>query len=367
MSQSDEMLKRTSLYDEHVAAGAKIVPFAGWEMPVQYGGITSEHKAVRSQAGLFDVSHMGEIEVTGRAALENVQNLVTNNVAKLKDGGALYTGMLYPRGTFVDDLLVYRFREDRILLVVNAANTDKDFEWVKENLKGEATAKNISDTICQMALQGPASFAIVRKICQDPVEDLKPFNFLEGTIAGEKAVLSRTGYTGEDGLEIYMPWERGPIVWQALMAAGQKEGLVPIGLGARDTLRMEAGLPLYGNDISDETTPLEAGLKWTVKFKKGDFIGKDVLLKQKHDGLRRTLVGFELLGKGIPRPHYPVYGDGKKISTVASGGLAIWLNKRVGTTYLPLEFAEPDRTIEIEIRNKLVEAKIIPTPFYKRS
>ncbi|MFC1852709.1 glycine cleavage system aminomethyltransferase GcvT [candidate division CSSED10-310 bacterium] len=358
--------KKTPLYESHVELGAKMIPFAGWIMPIQYAGITKEHKTVRSQAGLFDVSHMGEIELRGPDALNNVQKLVTNNVGRLTEGGALYTGMLYPNGTFVDDLLVYRLADDRYLLVVNAANTEKDFQWVQDNLSGNVSAENISDTICQLALQGPKSFDIFSKICPEPVRDLKPFTFLQGTIGGCKTIISRTGYTGEDGLELYLAWDDGLTVWQALLEAGQTTGLEAVGLGARDTLRMEAGLMLYGNDISAETTPLEAGLKWTVKFKKGDFIGRDALLEQKHAGLQRKLAGFRMRGKGIPRPSYPVFVQGQKMGEVASGGLAIWLKQRVGTTYLPPEFVEPGTSIEIDIRNKAVEAEIVTLPFYKR-
>lgn len=368
MNETNESgtLKQTSLHDLHQKLGAKMVPFAGWHMPVQYEGIVQEHKAVRSAAGLFDVSHMGEIDFRGPDALKNVQQLVTNNVARLETGSALYTGMLYPAGTFVDDLLVYKKGEEHYLMVVNASNTAKDYQWVLDNIRGDVRVENISDTICQIAIQGPRAFDILKKICSEPIDTLGSFQFLEGSIASSRGLLSRTGYTGEDGLEIYVPWDDGPMVWSALIEAGRPFGLQPVGLGARDTLRLEAGLPLYGNDISDQTTPLEAGLKWTVKFKKGDFIGRDVLLKQNSDGISRRLVGFIMQDKGVARPHYPVWSGDKKVGEVASGGVGIWLDKMIGTVYVPVDLAEPGTVLEIEIRNRKAKAEIISLPFYRR-
>ncbi|MBN2384545.1 glycine cleavage system aminomethyltransferase GcvT [bacterium] len=364
---SDETgLKKTPLHSLHVQLGAKMVPFAGWHMPVQYEGIIQEHKAVRSAAGLFDVSHMGEIDFRGPDAFSNVQNLVTNNVARLEVGNVLYSGMLYHEGTFVDDLLVYKLAEDHYWLVVNASNTDKDFQWIKDNQHGDVSIENISDTICQIALQGPRSFDLASQLTSTPIRELGSFCFVEGEIAGCRGLLSRTGYTGEDGLEIYVAWNDGPQVWSALIETGRPFGLKPIGLGARDTLRLEAGLPLYGNDISDRSTPIEAGLKWTVKLKKGDFIGRDVLVKQNTEGVGVKLVGFVMIDKGIPRPHYPVWVQGRKVAEVASGGMGIWLDKMIGTAYVPIEYTQPGTEIEIEIRNKRLRAEVITLPFYKR-
>lgn len=365
---NNNRLKKTPLYQSHCDLGGKMVPFAGWMMPVQYEGIKIEHKAVRSQAGIFDVSHMGEIEFWGPDAFANVQRLVTNNVGRLKDGGVLYTGMLYKNGTFVDDLLVYRKGEDHYLLVVNAANTDKDFDWIKKNIFGKVSVENISDTVCQIALQGPKAQEIFAKVSSEPAANLKYFTFLEGKVAGVQGIISRTGYTGEDGVEVYTAWDKGLEVWNAFIESGKEFGLKPAGLGARDTLRLEAGLALYGNDISDTKTPLEAGLRWTVKFKSGDFNGREALLRQKRAGLQQKLAGFQMVGRGIARPHYPVYDTNEeKVAEVASGAPGITVGKQIGNAYLPLHLTEIGTKIFIGIRKKLVEAEIVSIPFYQRS
>lgn len=366
VAMNDDFPKETPLAQLHREFGAKMIPFAGWLMPVQYEGIMNEHRAVRSAAGLFDVSHMGEIAFRGPDAMANIQKLVSNNVEKLGDGEALYSGLLYPTGTFVDDLLVYRFSADHFWMVVNASNVNKDFAWVIENVKGDVHVENISDTVCQIALQGPKAMTFFHKVTNINVEKLGPFTFIETDILGQRGMISRTGYTGEDGLELYVPWNHGPTVWSFLLDEGKSIGLKPIGLGARDTLRLEAGLPLYGNDISDKTTPIEARLKWTVKFKKGDFIGRDVLVKQKDEGVTRLLTGFIMKDKGIPRQHYPILHSGTPVGEVASGGVGVWLDQRIGTAYLPLELSDPGQSIEIDIRNRISEAVTVPLPFYRR-
>ncbi len=289
--------KRTALYDEHVAAGGRMVSFAGFMMPVQYSSLTDEHLAVRSRAGIFDVSHMGEIFVRGPRALDFVQLFSCNDHAKLAIGRAQYTGLMYPQGTFVDDLLVHRLADDEYLLVVNAANTDKDFAYLSELADGEpgVEVENQSDRWAQIAVQGPLAQEILQPLTVVDLAAIKYYRFTWGEVAGHRALVARTGYTGEDGFEVYLEPSAAPGLWRALLAEGGPKGLLPAGLGARDTLRLEAGMPLYGNDIDDTTTPLEAGLGWIVKLDKGDFIGRDVLERQQETGIERRLVGFELL------------------------------------------------------------------------
>jgi len=344
-----------------------MIEFFGWEMPIEYSGILDEHLAVRNQAGLFDVSHMGEVLVTGKQALDFVQYLTPNNAARLEPGKAQYSALTTPKGTFVDDLLVYCLDEKKYLLVVNAANTDKDFEWLKEHQKGfNVDVKNQSDLYTQMALQGPNAEEILSSLTDIPLNEIASFNYRYGRVADENAMVSRTGYTGEDGFEIYTLSENPGKIWEAILNAGRSRGVKPIGLGARDTLRLEAALMLYGNDIDETTTVLEAGLRWLVKFKKGDFLGRDVLLKQKEEGITRQLVGFELKERGIARPHFPVYLSGEEVSYVRSGTYSPFLKKSIGLVYLPIQAAEPGTEFEIDIRGKHADAEVIPLPFYKR-
>ena len=360
-------MKTTRFYDCHKALGAKMIEFFGWEMPVEYRGIIEEHLAVRTRAGLFDVSHMGEIIVEGKDALAFVQHLTPNDASRLGINQAQYTALTTPQGTFVDDMLVYYLEPSRYLLVVNAANVDKDFAWVDGRKAGfSVTVDNASDRYSQLALQGPAAEKILQSLTDIPLGRLKSFWAAAGKVAGVEALVSRTGYTGEDGFEVYTssPEPRG--LWDGIMDKGKDHGILPIGLGARDTLRLEAKLMLYGNDIDETTTVLEADLKWIVKFKKGDFLGKEVLERQLAEGIKRKIAGFELVDRGIPRPHYPVYARGQAVGQVTSGTFSPFLKKSIGLTYLPVELTTPGTDIEIGIRDKRAKGKVVPTPFYKR-
>ncbi len=367
MSENNS-LKRTPLFEKHVAEGGKIIDFGGWELPVQYQGIIEEHQNVRSKAGLFDVSHMGEIEISGTGALNFINKLITNDAEKLADNQVLYTPMCLPSGGIVDDLLVYRKDKENFLLVVNAANVAKDLQWVKDNAIGEegVLIQDKSDETAQLALQGPLAEKILQKLTKLDLAKIPYYWFKEGNIGNYKALISRTGYTGEDGFEIYLSPEDAPAVWEALMNGGRPLGLMPIGLGARDTLRFEARLPLYGNELAENITPLEAGLGIFVKLDKPDFIGKAVLVQQKETGLTRKTIGFEMLERGIPRHHYPVMKGDQEIGFVTSGSFAPTLNKNIGLALIAVEEAQLDNEIDIIIRNKPVKAKIIKTPFYKR-
>jgi len=360
-------MKRTRLNANHRKLGAKIIEFFGWEMPVEFKGIMEEHLAVRKQAGLFDVSHMGEIVISGKQALDFVQYLTPNDAARLTTDKAQYSALTTPRGTFIDDLLVYCLAEDKYLLVVNAANSDKDYDWILSHKKGfDVEVENKSDDYTQLALQGPSAVEILEPLTEINLEEMKPFRFSWGKVAGIDVLVSRTGYTGENGFEIYTLSGQPEIIWEAILEKGKDFGLLPVGLGARDTLRLEAKLMLYGNDIDETTTVLEADLEWLIKFKKGDFLGRDALLRQKEEGIKRKIVGFELSEKGIARPHYPVFLEGKKISDVRSGSFSPYLKKSIGLTYLPMDNTEVGTKFEIDIRGKMVKAKVVPTPFYNR-
>src|SRR2546423_1098543 len=357
-------LKRTTLYDTHVALGARIVPFAGFEMPVQYPtGITAEHKAVREKVGLFDVSHMGEFIVRGPEAVEFVNYITTNDVAALKPGQAHYSTILREDGTIVDDCLVYR-SDDRVLLVVNGSNIDKDFAHISRYIdRFDATLENISDDIALLALQGPQAAKILQQHTDTDLSRIKYYEFVTGTVAGvEKVYISRTGYTGEDGFELYFATEHAPRIWNALTASGE---VTPAGLGARDSLRLEMGMALYGNDLDDSTTPLEASLGWLVKMKKGDFVGRNALVKQKEQGLRRKLVGFTTAERAFPRHGYPVFVKVTPSGEVRSGTMSPTLGIPIGTAYVPPESATEGSALEIEIRGKRIPATVVKMPFYK--
>ncbi len=361
-------LKRTPLYERHVQLGAKMVPFAGFEMPVQYpDGVSREHRAVREAAGLFDVSHMGELAVSGDRADGFVNFVVAGDVGRLEPGRALYTVMCNDEGGIVDDLLVYRF-EDRYRLVVNAANIEKDFDWARRCRErygaGGVELVNESDDVALLALQGPDSERILAPLTDVDLAGLRYFRFAEGRVAGEPCVVSRTGYTGEDGFELYCAPGAAGSLWDALLAAGG-ERLRPAGLGARDTLRLEMGYPLYGNDIDDETTPLEAGLGWTVKFDKGDFVGRAALERQKAEGITRKLCGFVLNERGFPRPGYEIRSDGERVGTVRSGTVGPSVGRGIGTGYLPIDRSEPGTPLEIVIRDRPHAAEVAPMPFYQ--
>jgi glycine cleavage system T protein (aminomethyltransferase) len=359
-------LRKTPLNEVIRNAGAKLVDFAGWEMPVQFRSVIEEHLAVRTRAGLFDVSHMGEIRVEGKGALELLQTLTPNDVAKLVPGQAQYTALLTPQATFVDDILVYRRDEQRFLLCVNASNIQKDFYYVREHAGGAVQVEEASSEYSQLALQGPRAARILARVADQDVEGIPNYHFIEGSVQGAPALLSRTGYTGEDGFELYLAPRNATQTWQALLRAGEADGLVPCGLGARDTLRLEARMPLYGNDIDETVTPLEAGLGFMVHLEKGEFLGSDILRRQKEQGVEKKLMGFEMTDRGIPRHGYPLKTGGVEVGCVTSGTFSPSLKKSIGLGYLPAASARIGEKIEVVIRGSAVSGRIVKTPFYKR-
>lgn len=362
-------LKRTPLFEEYAKYGGKTIDFGGWDLPVQFSSIKEEHDAVRHRAGLFDVSHMGEIFVEGKDALAYLQHLLTNDISKIAIGGAQYNAMCYETGGVVDDLLVYRLEDEKYLLCVNAANIEKDFEWMKGQVQGDVTVTNKSDEYAQIALQGPLSEEVLQTLTDVNLDSLKYFKFIENAqVSGYNVLLSRTGYTGEDGFEIY--GEPGAIValWTKILEAGKDKGVIPAGLGARDTLRFEACLPLYGQELSKDISPLEAGIGFAVKLQKeSDFIGKNALLAQKENGLLRKLIGVEMIDKGIPRHGYKVFKDGVEIGEITTGTQSPLTKRNIGLALIDAKFAQLDTELEIEIRNKRLKAETCTTPFYKRS
>ena len=361
-------LHKTPLHAVHVAAGARMVPYAGWEMPVEYAGITQEHLAVRQTAGIFDVSHMGEIEIAGKGALDAVQHISCNDASRLAVGQAHLSGLLTPQGTFVDDLLVYRIATSHFLLVVNAANVDKDFAWIQTQLAGreDVACVNASNRYALIAVQGPAAASVVQPLTGIPLTDLRYYWFSHGEVAGARALVSRTGYTGEDGYEIFVPPAQATAVWNALMAAGAGVNAVPCGLGARDTLRLEAAMRLYGNEMDETTTALEAGLGWVVGWNKPSFIGRDALAAQKAAGLSRVLVGFEMTERAIARHGYAVVDGGQPIGRVTSGTQTPFLKKAIGMAYVPVALAAVDTPLTIDVRGRQAAARVAALPFYKR-
>jgi len=362
-----ETIRTTSLNRVHREAGARMVPFAGWDMPVQYTSVLDEHLAVRTRAGLFDVSHMGEVAVRGRDALAFLQHITSNDVSRLTPGRIQYSALTTPQGTFVDDLLVYKLAEDDYLLVINAGNTPKDAAWLAAEARAfDVDVADVSARWCQLALQGPAAESILAPLTATALSAIKYYGFERGEVAGVPCLVSRTGYTGEDGFELYGPWEEAERLWHAVLSAGAPEGLVPAGLAARDTLRLEAKMALYGNDIDDTTTVLEADLGWILKLEKGDFIGRDALARQKAEGLTRKLVGFETEGRAVARHGYDARVGGVSVGTVTSGSFAPFLRKNIGLAYLPLASGEPGTRFDVSIRGRLEPAVVVPTPFYKR-
>ncbi|ERM18561.1 glycine cleavage system protein T [Brevibacillus laterosporus PE36] len=361
-------LKQTPLYPIYATHGAKTIDFGGWDLPVQFSSITQEHEAVRTKAGLFDVSHMGEVEVKGEGALYYLQRLTTNDVSKLEDGQAQYAAMCYPDGGTVDDLIIYKKRDHDYLLVINAGNIDKDFAWMQENLTENVTVTNISSQIAQLAIQGPLAETILQKMTDVNLKEIGFFQFKENvSIDGITALVSRSGYTGEDGFELYVDQADAIELWGKLLVNGKEDGLVPCGLGARDTLRFEAKLPLYGQELSQNITPIEAGIGFAVKVDKDvPSIGHDVLLEQKTNGALRKLVGLEMIDRGIPRTHYPVFVGDEQIGEVTTGTQSPTLKKNVGLALIQTAHATIDNEVEVEIRGKRLRAKIIATPFYKR-
>lgn len=344
-----------------------MVDFGGWDMPVQYSGILDEHQAVRNAVGLFDVSHMGEIEIRGPEALDLVDSVTCNAPARLKTGQAQYSGLLYDHGGFVDDILVHRVDDDHYFLCVNASNQEKDYDYIGTLNRFRATVEFAGDRYAQLAVQGPMALATLRKLTKAPLEHIRYYHFIDHEVSGVWARIARTGYTGEDGFEIYIAPEHAEGVWVDVASAGQEFGLRLCGLGARNTLRLEAKMALYGHEIGPSITPLEAELGWIVKLDKGDFAGKAALEKQKAGGVRRKLAGFEMTGRGIGRDGYEVWMDGKPAGWVTSGGPSPTLNRNIGLCYLPADRAQPGRRIQIMIRNQLVDALTVPTPFYKRA
>lgn len=343
-----------------------MIEFAGWEMPVQYESALKEHLAVRQSVGLFDVSHMGQLEVRGRKALATVQKVTCNDAGRVADGQTQYSAFLYPDGTFVDDIVVYRITAEHFFICVNAANKDKDYQWLRRHQEGEVEILDSSDHYALLALQGPNAPQVLQSVTPADLVSVKHYWFIQGQVVGVPALISRTGYTGEDGFELYILCETAELVWQELLAAGAPFGIRPAGLAARNTLRLEVRYALYGNDIDETTTPWEAGLGWIVKMHKGDFIGREALEQQKQQGVVRKLVGFEMVDRGIPRDHFPVYVDGKPFGHVTSGSFSPSLQKGIGLTYLPVSGAETGTEFEIDRRGKRLRAKVVETPFYKR-
>jgi glycine cleavage system T protein (aminomethyltransferase) len=365
VDSSSAELKRTPLHAVHTAAGAKMVPFAGWHMPIEYSGVVSEHIGVRTSAGLFDVSHMGEIELTGPDALALVQRVTTNNAARLAINQAQYSALVYPEGTFVDDLLVYRFTENHFFLCVNASNVEKDYEYIRSHVRGNVEVRNTSEQYAQIALQGPKAISILQKMTALDLQSVKYYWFRRLDLAGEKVIAARTGYTGEDGFEIFCNPLAAPSLWNRIREIGGDHVMLA-GLGARDTLRLEAKMVLYGNDIDQTTTVLEADLEWIIKWDKGDFIGRVALWNQKENGLDRKLAGFEVLDRGIARHGHEAFIGDKKVGAVTSGTYAPYLKKAIGLLYVPEEYADIDQEFEIDVRGKRLKARVVPTPFYRR-
>ncbi|HLZ64277.1 MAG TPA: glycine cleavage system aminomethyltransferase GcvT [Ktedonosporobacter sp.] len=361
-------LRRTPLYEQHKDLGARLVEFSGWEMPVQYSGILEEHQAVRTRAGLFDVSHMGEFKVEGAGALAFLQYLVPNDVSRLALNQALYTQLCLPGGTVIDDLLIYHLAEQRYMLVVNAGNIEKDLAWVQKQARQfqGVTITNQSDATALLALQGPAALEILQPLTEVNLAPIRYYHCATGAVSGVDCIISRTGYTGEDGFELYCPSSDVVKLWNDLLTAGKAHGLQPAGLGARDTLRLEAGMCLYGHELDEQTNPLEARLGWTVKLAKGDFIGSDVLQQVKEQGPRRLLVGVELLDRGVPRGGYSIYEGDRQIGVLTSGAPGPTVRKNIGMGYVEAAHAVVGREVQIEIRGRRLAAQVVALPFYKR-
>ena len=362
-------LKRTPLFAVYKEYGGKTIDFGGWELPVQFSSIKEEHEAVRTKAGLFDVSHMGEVEVKGKDSLHFLQKMLTNDISRINIGGAQYTAMCYENGGTVDDLLVYKMAEHHYLLVVNASNIEKDYKWLLDHVEGEVILDNLSEKTAQLALQGPLAEKILQKLAGDTeLSQIGFFKFAqEVNLNGKKAFVSRTGYTGEDGFEVYCDAVDAIDLWKAILEAGKEDGVLPCGLGARDTLRFESVLALYGQELSPEISPLEAGIAFAVKLNKEvDFIGKEALRKQKETGLTRKLVGIEMIDRGIPRHGYHVYKGEQLIGEVTTGTQSPTLKRNIGLALIKTEFAALDSEVEVEIRGKRLKAVVVPTPFYKR-
>jgi aminomethyltransferase len=365
---ADAPLKKTPLNARHRASGAKMVPFGGWDMPVEYSGLSAEHDAVRTRAGIFDVSHMGEMEIAGKDALAAVQRISSNDASRLAVGQAQYSGLLTPQGTFVDDLLVYRLAPAHFLLVVNAGNIAKDYAWMAEQIKGvgDAVVVDSSSRYALIAVQGPQALNVLQPLTGVDLAGMKYYWFGHGEVANVRATVSRTGYTGEDGFEIFVPPQQADKVWLALLESGRSAEVIPCGLGARDTLRLEAGMRLHGNDIDETTTVVEADLNWIVGWKKDDFNGAAALREQKANGPKRKIVGFEMQERGIGRHGYDAYIGDAKVGLVTSGTQTPHVKKAIGMAYLPVEHTAVDTEFDVDIRGRRTRARVVPMPFYKR-
>lgn len=362
-----DVIQKTALHPIHQALGAKLIPFAGFDMPVRYSSDIEEHNTVRNAVGVFDVSHMGEFWVMGPQALNLIQWVTSNDASKLVPGKVQYSCLPNGNGGIVDDLLVYCIGPEEYMLVVNASNIDKDWNWIQSQNRFGAKMENFSDYISLLAVQGPLAKQVVQKLTNVALDPIEYYSFTKGTVAGiENVIISNTGYTGAGGFELYVPNDKVEELWNALFEAGKPEGIKPIGLGARDTLRLEMGFCLYGNDIDDTTSPLEAGLGWITKFTK-EFVDGDRLKKQKEQGLKRKLVGFELVDKGIARAHYPIKNaDGEEIGMVTSGTMSPSLGKAIGLAYVPVEFSKPGSAFLVDCRGRLAEAHVVALPFLKK-
>ena len=360
-------MKRTPFFSIHQTLGAKIVPFGGYEMPVQYAGIIEEHKSVRNGVGVFDVSHMGEFFAKGSNAISFLQKITINDVSKLEPGRAQYSAMCYENGGIVDDLLIYMLAEHSYMIVVNAANIDKDWEWMKSHCPGDVSFENKSDETALLAIQGPKSLATLQKLTTADLSTIPYYHFVRGMLAGVEMIISRTGYTGELGFEIYFDVKHGEKIWNEIFGAGRDYSIAPIGLGARDTLRLEMGYCLYGNDIDQTTHPLEAGLGWITKLNKGDFIGKPVLEKSKAEGLKRKLVGILLSEKAVPRHGYQIVAGGSNSGTITSGTFSPSLEKGIAMGYVHSAHSDVGSKLQIDVRGKLIDAAVVPLPFLKKN
>jgi len=366
-SPTTAQLRKTALNAAHRRLGAKMVNFGGWDMPVEYSGIIAEHMATRTAAGLFDVSHMGEIEVRGERALDLVQHVTCNDAARLAVGQAHYSGLMTEQGTFVDDLLVHKISGTHYFLCVNAGNQDQDFEHIRAHNRSGARIENAGERYSQLAIQGPRALGILQRFTTAPLESIKYYHFTVGAVDGVDCLIARTGYTGEDGFEIYFAPEHSEKLWSHLLEAGASQGLIPCGLGARNTLRLEASMCLYGHEIDDTTTPWEAGLGWICKPEKGEFLGRDVLVRKKTEAPERALVGFEMQDRLIGRDACPISINGQKVGRVTSGSPAPFLKKNIGMAYVPPAAKAPGTEIAVEIRGNQAPARIVPMPFYKRA
>ena len=356
-------MKKTPLNEVHRDEGAKMIDFGGWEMPLQYEGIIKEHKQVRKKCGLFDISHMGELIVKGEKAEENLQKIITNDLSQLNDGEVLYTVMCYPDGGIVDDFLVYRLNNDKFMLVVNAANTDKDREWIKDKLSDDVELDDISEDTALLAVQGPESYNLLEELAEFELKDIDSFESTTGKIDGVEVIISQTGYTGELGYELYLAAKDAEQLWQSIREKGKEYELLPVGLGARNTLRLEKRLCLYGNDLDENTHPLEAGLGWTVKFDKGEFIGRDKLIEYQEEGYSRRLVGFKMLDRGIARHGHKIKDGEEEIGEVSSGSYSPTLEENIGLAYVNQDYSKKGTKLNIELRGRTRQAEVVSTPF----